>query len=148
MTSLPTACVVDASVGIKLFVTEDHTDDVQELFRTNLTNPGLLLLVPDLFFIECANILWKKVRRGEYLAELAMGDIIALGSLQLSSTPTFELMERSLEIACIYSITAYDACYVALAESYGLPLVTADQRLAAAMRNHVCEIVVLGQILN
>jgi predicted nucleic acid-binding protein len=39
-------------------------------------------------------------------------------------------MLRAFELRA--NVTAYDACYVALAESLGCPLVTADRRLASA----------------
>jgi len=39
-------------------------------------------------------------------------------------------MKRALEIACLHGVTAYDACYIALSERNGVPLLTADTRLA------------------
>jgi len=133
MISLPEACVVDASVGIKLFIQEEFSSDVQCLFERGLASPQESLFVPDLFFIECANILWKKVRRSEYQAKVAIENLRDLGSLELSSVPTAELMERALEIACSFGITAYDACYVALSERNQVPLLTADIRLVEAL---------------
>ena len=40
------------------------------------------------------------------------------------------MMTRAFELRA--NVTAYDACYVALAEALDCPLVTADARLAAA----------------
>jgi len=57
--------VVDASVGIKWFVPEIHSDAARRL----LTEDSILL-VPDLFFPEIGNILWKRVRRGEDTPEM------------------------------------------------------------------------------
>ena len=130
MKPLPSTFVVDASAGIQLFIPEEHTQDVQALFEQSLTSPDDSLYVPDLFFIECANILWKKVRRGEYPEAAAMENLADLNALELPSTPTAELMERALELACRYGVTAYDACYIALAERREVPLLTADSRLA------------------
>lgn len=134
MSRLPVTCVVDASVGIRLFVAEDYSEEVQLLFEQSLADPDASLHVPDLFFIECANILWKKVRRGEYPESLPMESIADLRALNLRATPTVELMECALEIACTHGVTAYDACYVALAERSGMPLLTADDRLAEALK--------------
>ena len=49
------AFVVDASVGIKLFVEEEFSEKVQALFDLLAKNPPTKLFVPDLFYVECAN---------------------------------------------------------------------------------------------
>jgi len=50
--------------------------------------------------------------------------------LPLVVYPTAPLLRRGWELHD--NVTAYDSCYVALAEALGCPLVTADQRLARA----------------
>jgi predicted nucleic acid-binding protein len=40
-----------------------------------------------------------------------------------------------LQVALKRSISAYDACYIILAEALDVPLLTADRRLAAATPN-------------
>jgi len=121
--------VVDASVGIKLFVAEPLSDEAHALFAQLSTDPQTQLHVPDLFYIECANILWKYVQRLGYTLKAAREDLTLLGALSLRSTPTAWLMSGALEIAAAHKISAYDACYVALARQLRLPLVTADQKL-------------------
>lgn len=44
------------------------------------------------------------------------------------------LLPRILQLHANFS--AYDACYVALAEHLGAPFITADDRLARAVRTH------------
>lgn len=61
-----TLYVVDASVGIKWFVPEIHSEAAQKLLIDDHT-----LLIPDLFFPEVGNIFWKRVRRGEDTPENA-----------------------------------------------------------------------------
>jgi predicted nucleic acid-binding protein len=122
-------CVVDASVGIKLFVSEPDSERAIALFARLATEPRAELYVPDLFFIECANILWKQTRRSGFLPVDVRHAIRQLGKLALRSVPASQLMEAALAIAITQSITAYDACYVALAYQLGIPFVTADERL-------------------
>jgi predicted nucleic acid-binding protein len=130
MSAAPLACVVDASVGIKLFIAEPFSDKVDALFaHLTLTTPARLC-VPDLFFIECANILWKHVQRFGYAAAKARADVADMTALQLERYATHELSAAALDIALNYGLTAYDACYVALADRLHLPLVTADDKLA------------------
>jgi len=60
-------CVVDASVGIKLFLVEKFSDGVDQLFEQLAAEPPARFYVPDLFFVECANVLWKYVFRCKLL---------------------------------------------------------------------------------
>lgn len=133
MSALPARCVVDASVGVKLVVPEDYSTRIQELFETAMASGEGSLCVPDLFFVECANVLWKKVRRGEYPQDLAIQNLARLRALGLPSAPTSQLVDRALEIACLCGTTVYDACYAALAERLNLPLLTADTKLAVLL---------------
>jgi predicted nucleic acid-binding protein len=121
--------VVDASVGIKLCIAEPFSDRADALFASAAGNPAVALHVPDLFFVECANILWKHVQRSGLAAAKALQDIRQLRALRLQTTPTFALAEDALGVALGAAITAYDACYVALAQRLTVPLVTADGAL-------------------
>ncbi len=129
----PVLCVVDASVGVKLFVAEPLSDEAYALFAHLSNDSRAQLHVPDLFYIECANILWKYVQRLGYPLKAAREDLAMLRALSLRSTPTALLMAASLEIAAAQKISAYDACYVALARQLRMPLVTADQKLARTL---------------
>jgi predicted nucleic acid-binding protein len=54
--------VVDANVGIKLFVNGPLSDAAHKLFAQLSAEPPVRLYVPDLFYIEITNALWKYVR--------------------------------------------------------------------------------------
>ena len=133
MTDAPFRFVVDASVGVKLFVNEDYSDKVHALFEQLAVDPPANLYVPDLFYIECTNILLKYTRRFGRSMEDSRADLVDLGSLSLRVVSTAELMEDALLLAAEQNISAYDACYAVLASRLTLPLVTADKPLAKAV---------------
>lgn len=133
MTEAPLRLVVDASVGIKLFVDEEYSDKVHSLFERLGGNIPAILYVPDLFYIECTNILLKYTRRFGRSLEDSRADLVDLGRLSLRVVPTAELMEDALLLASEQNITAYDACYAVLASRLALHLVTADKPLAKAV---------------
>jgi predicted nucleic acid-binding protein len=135
-------CVVDANVCVKLFVPEENSDRAINLFA----NPKIARQAPDLLFIECANVLWTKVRKGNYLAGDAVNDLQDLRATDTVVTPTADLVVRAFELANEFDISAYDACYVALAESLGVPLVTADERLAAKLAGTAHQVVTLAMV--
>jgi predicted nucleic acid-binding protein len=122
-------CVVDASVGIKLFLVEPLSDRADALFDHLTHSPPARFYVPDLFFIECTNILWKYVNVYDYPSETAEQDLADLIQLPLRIVPTVELAEEALRIAISQEIAAYDAAYVVLSQRLSLPLVTADEPL-------------------
>ena len=133
MTEVVLRCVLDASVGIKLFIEEEFSDKVQRLFVKLTEDPQAEIHVPDLFYIECANILLKYSRRYERPLEDSLADIRDLSTLDLKITSTSELIEDALELASRKNLTAYDACYAVLAQKLTLPLITADAPLAKAI---------------
>jgi len=133
MIVLPVACVVDASVAIKLVITEALSTQAHALFAHLARDAAARFVVPDLFYLECANILWKHVQRSGYRladAQLSLSTLSAL-ALQRFSIPS--LAADALAIAGNHGISAYDACYVATAQHGGVPLITADSKLVKRM---------------
>lgn len=114
--------VIDASVVIKWVIQESGTQEALGLRRDRL-------IAPDLLMAECANILWKKVRRQELLASEAAwaARLLARADIELESARP--LMERATRLAIDLVHPAYDCVYIALAEARGCDLVTADDVL-------------------
>ncbi len=124
-----TRCVLDASVGIKLFVEEPLAEQAHRLFDGLKADPPAELYVPDLFFTETANLLWKFTCRFGRPLEDGLADLADLSHLALRVAPTAFLMEDALALAAQTGLNAYEACYASLARRLGLPLVTADERM-------------------
>lgn len=116
--------VVDASVVAKWFFREQGTDRARELLQR-----GGDLVAPELLLAEVANVAWKRALRGETSADHARAVARALPQVMSFFAPLSSLHGRALELALTLGHSVYDCCYLALAESRGLPLVTADLRL-------------------
>jgi len=125
------AYVIDASVAIKLFVDEEYSGLARELLQGLAREDPDQFYVPSLFYPECANVLWKYVRRYGYDRDVAHENLDDLWDLAFRVVTTVELTEPAFDLAVTYGITVYDACYVALAQDTGFPLVTADQKLVS-----------------
>ena len=124
--------VVDASVAAKWFLPaagETLTDEALELLRRYATGQ-IRLIVPDLFWAEFANILWKAVRQGRCRKDTADTAIAAMKDRNLPTVPSLVLLEAAFAIAHAFERTVYDSLYVALAISSKAELLTADERLA------------------
>jgi predicted nucleic acid-binding protein len=140
------ACVIDASVGIKLFLEEDMTDKADALFARLATDPLARFHVPDLFYIECGNILWRHCRRYGYPIDQAREALDDLRALALISIPTKALVAGSFDIAVRFGITTYDASYVSLAARLAVPLITADTKLVRALAKTPYQLHWLGDV--
>jgi len=137
-------CVVDASVGIKLFLKEPLADRADALFTHLSDDPPAHFYVPDLFFIECANILWKHVRRFRYPAHIAIQQIADLATLRVRPTAMQSLAEDALLLAIKYGCSTYDAAYVVMATRFSVPLITADEALIRIFSKTAFDIRFLG----
>lgn len=91
---------------------------------------GQSLAAPDLLRIEALSVIRRQLASGALTATQATNAIEDLLNLPIIVYPTAALLRRAWELRD--NVTAYDACYVALAEALGCSLATADQRLANA----------------
>jgi predicted nucleic acid-binding protein len=130
-----TAWVLDASVAVKWFLPAAAEPLVPEARRVleGYCAATTALLAPDLFWPELGNVFWKCVRLGRLSRRSAAEPLGAVRSLKIPTAPTEPLIEPALAIAERFRRTVYDAVYVALAVDRGVPLLTADERLANAL---------------
>ena len=132
------AYVLDASVAAKWFLPPGDETLVQESLDLldGYGRGSVRLMVPDLFWPEFGNILWKAARLGRISIETAEDALLALTQQSLPTSPSLPLLSDAFAIATRFQCTVYDCLYVALAVSSGRPLVTADERLANSLAAH------------
>jgi predicted nucleic acid-binding protein len=130
-----TACVVDACVAAKWVLPaagEGLLDQANRLIERHVRR-DLQLLAPALIEAEIGNVLWKAVRRkriSQQTAEKSLRRFIELG---IQAIPTYDLLDRALQIAVDFDRSFYDSLYVALAIATKTELITADERLVNAL---------------
>lgn len=119
-----THAIVDASVVVKWFRSRNERHVAQALaLRKDFQNGTISLLAPSLLFLEILNVAgrrWRLTRKP--LSEMA-SDLTTLG---------LEIRDPKLEDIAEWTsrgLTAYDASYVALAETEAARLVTDDEFL-------------------
>jgi predicted nucleic acid-binding protein len=130
-----TACVLDASVAAKWYLparTEPLAAEARQLLREHAAG-RIEMSVPDLFWPELANVLWKAVRLGRITAGSARESIQSFDHLNITVVPSRPLIAEAFAIAHSFDRTVYDCIYVALALAIDAPLLTADERLANAL---------------
>ncbi len=128
--------VLDASVIGKWMLPPEHEELHFEArtWAARYERGDLSIIVPDLLWIEVANILWKAVRKSRITKQFAKMAIVGLRDRELTtieSTPG--LLDAALEIALAYNTSVYDSIYVALAKKTNALLITADRKLANAV---------------
>jgi predicted nucleic acid-binding protein len=125
-----TEVVLDASVVLKWFRGEGerHLAAARSL-RTAFEAGELLVFAPPLLHLEIVNVAGRRW----HWDESALTELVA-GLAQLG----FELEEAELGRVAHWTargLTAYDAAYVAVAETQSVPLVTDDDSIVAIAPN-------------
>lgn len=118
--------VIDASVLANV-VGDDGSDGrrARQEFRTAGDSAA-----PDLVDVETVAVLRKRWLAGSVSDRRFAAAVGDLGQLDLDRYPTLPFMQRAYQLRT--NVTAYDSAYVALAETLGCELLTADRRLASA----------------
>lgn len=128
--------VVDASVLVTA-AADDGPDGIR--CRRRLT--GEPIDAPDLARVEALSAIRRHWHEGHLDIAGAQQAVEDMLSLPIRVHPSAPLLRRAWELRG--SVTPYDACYVALAESLDTPLLTADRRLAGASGPE-CRIKIIG----
>ena len=134
-----TRYVLDASVAAKWFVNapdETLTEEAGRLLERYLS-AEVQFFVPDLFFAEFANIFWKAERLGRCDRKASDKAVAEITGRNLPAFRTAPMLKQATEIARAYGRTIYDSLYLALAVEIGASLVTADEKLANALRGRL-----------
>lgn len=107
---------------------EQDSDAASELRNSHIKGDAFLI-VPDLLFIEVLNALRYKGATSKELSEVNE----ALWEMQfhVEKVNPF-ILEKAIQVALQYKLTLYDALYVAIAQTFGVPLVTEDAALLKA----------------
>ncbi len=118
--------VVDASAILELLLDTTAAPDIE----TRLFGTGESLHAPHLLDLEIVQALRRYVSVGELTPQRGKQALTDLADFPIIRYPHDLLLSRIWTLR--HNVSAYDAAYLALAESLPAPLLTCDARLAAA----------------
>lgn len=102
--------VVDASVAVKWFIPEIHSEAAVRLLGETRELSASDLLLP-----EFGNILWKKIRLGQVSLEQGRQILKDFQALPLQIYASAPLMSSAFDVANSLGRSVYDSLYLALA---------------------------------
>ena len=143
--SVPASFVLDASVTATWLLPEAHTPASRRLYA-QLRKQTVECHAPNLWLWECGNILANGVKRSR-IAPLDTQALWVVLDAVRTRLALHELepaqMKAALALGLDHRLSLYDAGYLWLALSLRLPLLTLDDRLAAAARAQKVPVVAL-----
>lgn len=117
--------VVDASIVVEVVLRSDKGMALEE----RLLDGDDPLHAPHVLDLEVANALRQCVGRGEIDERRGREALADLADIPIKRHPHRPLLERVWQLR--HNLTAYDAAYLALAETLGASLATRDKALAS-----------------
>ncbi len=120
--------VVDASVAVKWYVPESFEQNADRVLAS-----GFELHAPELILPEFANIIWKKIRRGEISEAEGKRMLSAIVSVNWSLHSHQSVVRSAFTGAVETGQTVYDWTYLALAVALSCEFVTADEKFYRAI---------------
>lgn len=128
--------VVDASALLEVLLQTDAAAAVEaRLFG------GGTLHAPHLLDLEVAQVLRRYERAGDLGPRRSHAALEDLQAFRIERYPHYLFLSRVWSLRS--NATAYDACYLALAEALEAPLLTRDSRLAS-VPGHVARVELVG----
>lgn len=119
--------VIDTSVVFKWFADTEEKREEAKKFLVGHLNKTEPIIVPDLLLYEITNAWATKTALTQ---EDVLENLTLLKKYALNIAPvTFSLVTKAAKLSKTYSISVYDAIYIALAQEKGIRIVTADEKL-------------------
>lgn len=120
--------ILDASVGVKWFLVAKEQDrEIALQIQEDHLDGKEIIVVPELFFIEIANVLL--IKAGIPLSRAReVNEILFSMNLRVLSVDE-KLMDLALYVSGTRKITVYDALYIATSIILSSPFITADEKL-------------------
>lgn len=138
-------------MALKVYLEEDLTEEAQRVLDAG-RDGSAELLAPALILPEFRHALTRRVRREEITASDAQEMWESFGDWPLDFFEIGPLVPRAAEISGESGCTVYDAIFVALAESEGIVVLTADGKLIKALdgtpfASLLCSLENVGELL-
>ena len=118
--------VVDASALLALLLNTTEASDIEK----RLVRASGSLHAPHLLDLEITQVLRRYVSIGQLTPQRGKRALANFADFRIIRYPHYPFLPRVWALRD--NVTAYDAAYLALAESLPAPLITCDARLAAA----------------
>ncbi len=122
--------VVDASVAIKWFLPEIHSDEARLILESKWE-----IWAPDYIWAEFGSALRKKIRLEEVTVEEAEGILKDFMRFPIQTHGSKLLLNSAWGLTKISGATIYDSLYLALANSRECSLVTADNKFYQSIKS-------------
>jgi predicted nucleic acid-binding protein len=122
--SAPSPIVIDASALVELLTHTPLSDKIDKIID------GAELVAPDVLNPEVLQSLRRRERAGRLTSARASMAVAQLSQSEIQRVPTVGLMHDAWSLRS--NVSAYDACYVALARAFDCPLLTIDKPLTRA----------------
>ena len=138
--------VLDASIVLKWYLfDETYGQRALDLLHMFITKE-LAILSPSLLEYEVINGLIIAQKRGRIKEEKILTAIEGFFDLQIDLKDLSHFYQRSLKYCRVYNRSLYDASYLALAETEGISLITADEGLYHAVKKDLKGVKWIGKV--
>jgi predicted nucleic acid-binding protein len=121
--------VLDASVILKWYLLDEEHGEKALEFLNRFVSDDLEIIAPALLEYEVINGLVAARKRGRLQEDLIVSAVEGFMNLGLRMVGLSGLYSRVIHFCKAYNRSAYDASYLALAESEKISFITADETL-------------------
>jgi len=140
------SAVLDASVILKWYLLDEmYGQKALDLLHRFITKE-LTILSPSLLEYEVINGLIIAQKRGRIKEEKILMAIEGFFDLQIDLRDLSHFYQKSLKYCRVYNRSLYDASYLAMAETEGIPLITADEVLYNAVKKDLKWVKWIGEV--
>lgn len=124
--------IIDTSALVQAVVDDADTVHAKEFLHEAFIERRYEVIVPDFCLLECANVLWQRVRRHGEPPEKVAKLLQDLLDFEFSIYASIDFATEALRLGIQHQLAVYDSIYLAMCLQLNTPLITVDQRQANA----------------